>query len=379
VTRTRRLPSPLIVPAITVSPGALSTGFDSPVTIASLTSDSPSTTSPSAGTLAPGRTSSRSPLAQRLTGTVSVPPSGDALGRVGHQFGQLVQRPRRLAHAAHLQPVAEQHDVDQRHQLPEEGLARRQQQRGQAVDVRDADGQRDQRHHPRLPVAQLGHGHRQEGHATVEEDNRAKDRRYPGRQGNLRRRKAQPHLQHLAVDQHRNAQDQRHPEAPPEHVLMTRMVHMRAVPGLPMPHRTVVHRRVVHRRMVHRRVVHGGVVAVLHPGVLVVGGFLHLRVLRMPVVHIPAVCRLLHRLLGQRLVRPVLVLLGRRLPRRLRRLRRGYLLVRFLVPLVMLLVLPVVVIVMLVHRLSFSLADYAGKSGFRPDAQLVAFSSRLRS
>ena len=51
---------------------AFATGLDSPVIMASLTSDSPSSTSPSAGTLAPGRTSTRSPCCSSLTGTSSV-------------------------------------------------------------------------------------------------------------------------------------------------------------------------------------------------------------------------------------------------------------------------------------------------------------------
>ena len=49
------------VPAMTRSPGCLPTGLDSPVIMAALTSERPSTTSPSTGTLAPGRTNTRSP------------------------------------------------------------------------------------------------------------------------------------------------------------------------------------------------------------------------------------------------------------------------------------------------------------------------------
>ncbi len=76
VTRTRRLPLPLIAPAITRSPGCFLTGRDSPVIIASLTSESPSATSPSAGTLAPGRTSTRSPACSAPVETDSTLPSG---------------------------------------------------------------------------------------------------------------------------------------------------------------------------------------------------------------------------------------------------------------------------------------------------------------
>ncbi len=60
---------------MTFAPGAFLTGRDSPVIIASLTSDSPRATSPSAGTLAPGRTNSMSPVRSWLTGTSSVTPS----------------------------------------------------------------------------------------------------------------------------------------------------------------------------------------------------------------------------------------------------------------------------------------------------------------
>jgi hypothetical protein len=76
VTRMRRLPLPLIVPAMALAPGALRTGRDSPVSMASLTSDSPSSTWPSAGMLVPGRTSTRSPRRRASTGTRSVLPSG---------------------------------------------------------------------------------------------------------------------------------------------------------------------------------------------------------------------------------------------------------------------------------------------------------------
>ena len=49
-------------------------------------------------------------------------------------------------------------------------------QRCQAVDKGHADGQRDQRHHPRLAVAQLRHGHLQERQAAVEEHDHGRKR-----------------------------------------------------------------------------------------------------------------------------------------------------------------------------------------------------------
>ena len=75
VTRTRRLLSPLLtVPPSTRSPSALLTGRDSPVIMASFSSDAPWATSPSAGTLEPGRTSTMSPARRSPAGTTRVSP-----------------------------------------------------------------------------------------------------------------------------------------------------------------------------------------------------------------------------------------------------------------------------------------------------------------
>ena len=72
VTSTRIDPVAFTVPAITLSPGFLSTGRDSPVIIASFTALLPSRTTPSAGMLAPGRTRTVSPCLSSLTGTSSI-------------------------------------------------------------------------------------------------------------------------------------------------------------------------------------------------------------------------------------------------------------------------------------------------------------------
>ncbi len=55
----------------TASPGALSTGIDSPVRAASLTADEPSRTMPSTGILSPGRTTKISPRRTCSMGTVT--------------------------------------------------------------------------------------------------------------------------------------------------------------------------------------------------------------------------------------------------------------------------------------------------------------------
>ena len=56
VARTMSAPAPLRLPPVTASPGALTTGSDSPVSSDSSTVELPSTTSPSAGMRSPGRT-----------------------------------------------------------------------------------------------------------------------------------------------------------------------------------------------------------------------------------------------------------------------------------------------------------------------------------
>ena len=71
VTATRSEPDWFTVPAITLSPTFFSTGRDSPVIMDSLTLLWPSRTSPSAGTLAPGRIRTRSPSARAAIATSS--------------------------------------------------------------------------------------------------------------------------------------------------------------------------------------------------------------------------------------------------------------------------------------------------------------------
>ena len=68
---------------ITVSPGPLSTGMDSPVRADSSTLDAPSSTTPSTGTDAPGRTSTKSPTCTCSTGSSTSPPSRRTVAVLG--------------------------------------------------------------------------------------------------------------------------------------------------------------------------------------------------------------------------------------------------------------------------------------------------------
>ncbi len=71
-----RLPVPLIVAPVTGSPSTFSTGTGSPEIIDSSIEERPSTTTPSTGTLSPGRTRSRSPTSTSSSGISSSRPSG---------------------------------------------------------------------------------------------------------------------------------------------------------------------------------------------------------------------------------------------------------------------------------------------------------------
>ena len=75
VARARSVPCLLIVAPTSLSPGFFDTGSDSPVTIDSSTDDSPSITSASTATLAPGRINSTSPTATSAVGSSTSRPS----------------------------------------------------------------------------------------------------------------------------------------------------------------------------------------------------------------------------------------------------------------------------------------------------------------
>ena len=108
VARTRSVPVVLIEAPITAEPAVLATGRLSPVTIDSSTSEIPSSTMPSTGTLPPGRMSSE--VADHDLG------GGDLDGLTvaqhgGHGRCEVHQRADGLVRAAagaHLEPVAQQ-------------------------------------------------------------------------------------------------------------------------------------------------------------------------------------------------------------------------------------------------------------------------------
>ena len=149
----RSEPAPLTVPATTRSPGCFSTGRDSPVIIDSFTVAL-------AGAHEAVRRDARArpdeheiPSRSAAMGTSSPLATVDDLPRAGRkQLGELLQRPLRLEDRAHLDPVAQEHDGDERRELLPERRPRVAERHSYAEGERDADGERDERHHARKPA-----------------------------------------------------------------------------------------------------------------------------------------------------------------------------------------------------------------------------------
>ena len=93
--------------------------------------------------------------------------------------------------------MAEEHDVDQRRQLPEEDLAVEAEHDGRAVRISNGDRHGDQRHHAGLATAQLADDPAEKRPAAVEVDDARKDE--------------------LDLDVAREAKRLAHPEGPLDH------------------------------------------------------------------------------------------------------------------------------------------------------------------
>ena len=179
-TRTRIAESVDTVPATTLSPDRLARACDSPVIIDSSSSavavdDRAVGRHPPAGTHQHDVADPQLAGRDRLDRAVVV----DALGLVGQQRGQGGERALGLADGLHLLPVAEQHDRDQRGQLPPELEVEPAEARGHRRRVGDDDGHRDQQHHPGLAVADLGHAAGEERPPAPAEHERAEHRPDP--------------------------------------------------------------------------------------------------------------------------------------------------------------------------------------------------------
>ena len=134
----------------------------------------------------------------------------------------------RLPEGFHLQPVAEQHDRDESGQLPPELQVEPSDGRGERRCVRDGDSHRDQQHHPRLALLDLGPRTREKDPAAPKEDHRAEDGSDPVDAGEVEL-VAEPVHDHRAGDDDRDGQQQAPPEPTPKHVRMAGMLRMACV------------------------------------------------------------------------------------------------------------------------------------------------------
>ncbi|MNS67744.1 hypothetical protein D3C72_1010050 [compost metagenome] len=130
-----------------------------------------------------------------------------------HEARERLEGPRCPHHRAHLDPVPQEHDHDQRGELPVEAHAGEPEDHGGRIDISRRDGDPDQRHHADLAIAHLLDQPFQEGPAPVEEHHRGQ-----GKEHVAVAREAppvpQPHplLQHGRQGQDRDGQHQTDPE-----------------------------------------------------------------------------------------------------------------------------------------------------------------------
>jgi len=191
--------------------------------------------------------------------------------RTGHYTGDWlpVLSPSCVREPAHraFPKVAEEHDIDQRHQLPEEVHPQGIDQRGQAVDEGHRDGHGDERHHPRRPVAHLRHRHPEEGKAAVQKNHDREDRRDPAapREGGDGEAQGRLHVRAVQEDGHR--QGRGHEEAAPEHRLVA-LVHAasRVLAGVVFVSRSVLPGVLHHRIPPDSPVSLNGGVTTIHSG-----------------------------------------------------------------------------------------------------------------
>ena len=153
------------------------------------------------------------------------------LGVVGQQFGQRGEGATGLADRFHLLPVTEQHDRHQRRQLPPELQDQPIEAGRHRRHVGDRDGHRDQQHHPRLAIAELGDTAGEERPATPPEHDRAEHRPEPRHPSEVEL-VTEPLHHHLAGHDQRNRQRQTHPEPAAEHLRVMPGVLVMAVPAI---------------------------------------------------------------------------------------------------------------------------------------------------
>src|SRR5262249_9893698 len=143
----------------------------------------------------------------------------DPYGGVRQQLRELFERTLRLGDRAHLDPVAEDHDRDERGQLPPEVYSGEAEGHREAEPERNADREGDERHHPGPAVGKLADRALDEHPPTVGEDERPEHRGDEARsRGPAPRLVPEPVLDHRGPDDGGDREQQGSPELAPEHL-----------------------------------------------------------------------------------------------------------------------------------------------------------------
>jgi hypothetical protein len=178
------------------------------VSIDSSSDESPSSTTPSAGTISHGKLFERH-VDERAVGSLAM-----RLRR--HELGERLERFGGLAHGAHLDPMAKQHDIDESREFPEERHPLDAEHGRGAVRVRDADRDCHERHHARLAVAQLSAKALEERHATVDVEHRGEREKDPVGPRHHKKTPAFHEWEGGRDRDHWNGEREAHPEAATE-------------------------------------------------------------------------------------------------------------------------------------------------------------------
>jgi hypothetical protein len=142
---------------------------------------------------------------------------GDTLGLVGEELGQRLERAAGLSDRLHLLPVPEQHDRDERGELPPEVEPKGAELRDGARDEGHRDREGDQKHHSRASRPRLVDTAGEERSAAVEEDHGAEHGGDPRASREAHRPVVEQHLHHVAEVDDWDREQKREPEALTEH------------------------------------------------------------------------------------------------------------------------------------------------------------------
>src|SRR6266851_10468391 len=139
------------------------------------------------------------------------------LGSVWEQSGECIERATSLRNGSHFEPVAENHNRNQRCELPPNVDLEQTKCRSERSSKSNNDGQADERHHAGLAVDKLSLRPAQENEATVNEDDGSEDWRNESRTREGGRCVPKPMLDFGRPDHRGDREGEAQPEFVPKH------------------------------------------------------------------------------------------------------------------------------------------------------------------